>query len=216
MPVLDPDVPAVGSLQGVEDLAQRSGFRELARELANDEAAVEIPDMTVGSEDAPVEFIEYASFTCPHCATFHQTIYPQLKADYIDQGLVRFVYREVYFDRFGLWATMVARCAGPMRYFGVTDMLYETQRDWTQGDPATVAENLRRIGRTVGLGEDELEACLTDGEFAQALVTRYESHMEEHEIPGTPAFVINGELHGNMSYAEMQVLLDGLIEDQQG
>ena len=176
----------------------------------------EIADMVIGAEDAPVEFIEYASFTCPHCARFHEEIFPQLKADYIDQGTVRFVYREVYFDRFGLWATMVARCAGPVRYFGVTDVLYETQRDWTQGDPATVAENLRRIGRTVGLGEEELESCLTDGEFAQALVARYEGHMEEHEISGTPAFVINGELHGNMAYAQMQELLDGLIAEAQG
>jgi len=195
------------------------GYSLLGRNVVSPAAAQdsrEIADMVAGSEDAPVEFIEYASFTCPHCASFHRDIYPRLKADYIDQGTVRFVYREVYFDRYGLWATMVARCAGPVRYFGVTDMLYETQSEWTQGDPATVAENLRRIGRTVGLGEEELESCLTDGEFAQALVDRYETHMEEHEIPGTPAFVINGELHGNMSYAEMQALLDGLIADAQG
>lgn len=190
--------------------------RNLISPAAAQDTDIEIPDMVVGSEDAPVEFIEYASYTCPHCARFHADVYPQLKADYIDQGTVRFVYREVYFDRFGLWAAMVARCAGPVRYFGVTDMLYETQREWTQGDPATVAENLRRIGRTVGLGEDELEACLTDGEFAQALVERYEAQVEVHQIPGTPAFVINGELHGNMNYAEMQTLLDGLIAEAEG
>lgn len=187
--------------------------RDLVTPARAQDLSGEIEDMVVGSEDAPVEFIEYASFTCPHCATFHREIYPRLKADYIDQGTVRFVYREVYFDRYGLWATMVARCAGPVRYFGVTDILYETQAEWREGEPAVVAENLRRIGRSVGLGEDELETCLTDGDFAQALVARYESQMEEHEIPGTPAFVINGELHGNMSYGEMQTLLDGLIAD---
>lgn len=195
------------------------GYTLLGRDLVAPAAAqdaTEIPDMFVGAEDAPVEFIEYASFTCPHCASFHRDIYPRLKADYIDQGTVRFVFREVYFDRSGLWATMVARCAGPVRYFGVTDVLFESQRDWASGDPATVAENLRRIGRSVGLGEDELEACLTDGEFAQALVTRYEGQMEVHEIPGTPAFVINGELHGNMNYSQMQALLDGLIADAEG
>ncbi|MEM9318091.1 MAG: DsbA family protein [Pseudomonadota bacterium] len=202
-------------------VAAAGGMGILGRDLvgtaqAQEAAAREIPEMTLGSDDAPVEFIEYASFTCPHCATFHTQIMPLLKADYIDQGSVRFVYREVYFDRFGLWASMVARCAGPVRFFGVTDLLYESQRDWTQGDPATVAENLRRVGRTVGLGEDELESCLTDGQFAQDLVARYESHMEEHEIPGTPAFVINGQLHGNMSYAEMQSLLDGLIAAAEG
>jgi len=65
------------------------------------EASIEIPDMVLGSADAPVEMIEYASFTCPHCARFHADVWPQLKADYIESGKVRFIYREVYFDRFG-------------------------------------------------------------------------------------------------------------------
>ena len=172
--------------------------------------------MVMGAEDAPVEVIEYASFTCPHCATFHRDFYPRLKEDYFDQGTVRFVHREFFRNRYDLWATMVARCAGPVRYFGVVDMLYETQRDWAQGEPATVAENLRRIGRAVGMGEEEIEACLTDGEFAQALVDRHEGHLEVHDVPGTPAFVINGEMHGGMSYTEMQELLDGLIAEAQG
>ncbi|MEM8879358.1 MAG: DsbA family protein [Pseudomonadota bacterium] len=185
----------------------------VAPAMAQDNPGREIPEMTLGAEDAPVEFIEYASFTCPHCARFHEEVYPQLKADYIDQGTVRFIYREVYFDRFGLWATMVARCAGPERFFGVTDLIYANQREWTQGDAATVAENLRRIGRTAGLSDAELESCLTDGEFAQALVDRYEARLEEHEVPGTPTFIINGVMHGNMPYSDMQVLLDGLIAE---
>lgn len=183
--------------------------------LAQD-AESEVVDMIIGADDAPVQMIEYASFTCPHCARFHADVYPLLKADYIDTGLVRFEYREVYFDRPGLWATMVARCAGPDRFFGVADMIYETQSEWRQGDAATIAENLRRIGRTVGLSEDQLQSCLTDGEFAQALVTRYEGHQEEHDIPGTPAFIINGELHRNMAYPQLQELLDGLIAEAQG
>ncbi|MEM9756231.1 MAG: DsbA family protein [Pseudomonadota bacterium] len=175
-----------------------------------------IPDMAVGAEDAPVEMIEYGSFTCPHCATFHEDVYPQLVANYIDPGLLRFVYREVYFDRPGLWASMVARCAGPERFFGVTDILFENQRTWTQGDPATVAESLRAIGRSVGLSEAELETCLTDGAFAQSLVERYEAFMEEHPIQGTPAFVIAGELHGNMSYSAMSALIDDALAAAQG
>ena len=168
----------------------------------------EIVDMALGQEDAPVTVIEYASFTCPHCATFHENVFPQIKENYIETGKVRFVYREVYFDRFGLWATMVARCAGPERYFAVVDRIYETQREWVQGEPATVAENLRRIGRSVGLGEAELEACLTDADMAQALVDRYETHQEEHNIPGTPTFIIDGEQFSNMSYASFAEILD--------
>ena len=155
--------------------------------------------------------IEYASFTCPHCRTFHENTLPLLKADYIDQGRLRYVYREVYFDRFGLWAGMVARCAGPERYFGIVDLIYQRQAEWTQGAPADVAENLRRIGRTAGLNNEQLDACLTDGAMAQAMIDTYEAHMAEHAISGTPAFVIAGRLHSNMSYADMSALIDEAI-----
>ena len=75
-------------------------------------ASSAIEDMVLGDANAPITMIEYASYTCPHCGSFHQNTYPQLKADYIDTGKVKFIFREVYFDRFGLWASMIARCGG--------------------------------------------------------------------------------------------------------
>ncbi len=88
--------------------------------------------------------------------------------EYIDTGKVRFIHREVYFDRFGLWAGMVARCGGEDRYFGVADIVYNTQSEWTKGgDPATIVENLRRIGRTAGLTDEQLDACLSDADKAR-------------------------------------------------
>ncbi|MDA0187120.1 MAG: DsbA family protein [Proteobacteria bacterium] len=185
-----------------------------ANAQTSDAAAADAPqviEMVMGDPDAPVEMIEYASFTCPHCRTFHENTLPLLKADYIDQGRLRYVYREVYFDRFGLWAGMVARCAGPERYFGIVDLIYQRQAEWTQGAPADVAENLRRIGRTAGLNNEQLDACLTDGAMAQAMIDTYEAHMAEHAISGTPAFVIAGRLHSNMSYADMSALIDEAI-----
>ena len=63
-----------------------------------------IPDMSIGNPDSTVTVIEYASFTCPHCAAFHADNFKKLKADFIDTGKINFVHREVFFDRFGLWA----------------------------------------------------------------------------------------------------------------
>ena len=171
----------------------------------------EVVEMSLGDPEAPVTVIEYASFTCPHCRSFHENVLPQLKADYIDTGRIHYVYREVYFDRFGLWAGMVARCAGPLRYFGIVDLIYAQQSEWTQGSPAEVAENLRRIGRTAGLSNEELDACLTDEPTARALLAHYEANLAVHDIPGTPAFVIDGTLHSNMSYADMTGLLDAAL-----
>ena len=124
---------------------------------------MEIADMVMGSADAPVEIIEYASFTCPHCASFHADTFKKLKADYIDTGKVRFVYREVYFDRFGLWASMIARCGGEMRFFGMAELIYEKQREWTSsGDPAIIIEDLRKLAKTAGLTDDMLDECMND------------------------------------------------------
>lgn len=171
-------------------------------------------EMSMGNPDAAVTVIEYASFTCPHCASFHRDVMPQLRANYIDAGLINFVHREVYFDAYGLWAGMLARCGGEERYFGIVDMLYETQREWAgSSDGAQVAENLRRIGRIAGLTNEQVNACLEDRAMAEELVAVYQANANADGIQGTPSFVINGTLHSNMSYADFSALLDGLLEE---
>lgn len=168
-----------------------------------------VQEMIMGDENAPVTVVEYASFTCPHCKNFHLGVLKDLKTNYIDTGKVKFVFREVYFDRFGLWAGMVARCAGPGRYFAVTDLLFEQQSDWIAGgDPAKIATNLRTIGKTAGLGEDQLEQCLNDGPKAQAMVAVYQQNAKADDVRGTPSFVINGENYSNMNYADFSAILD--------
>jgi len=115
----------------------------------------------------------------------------------------------VYFDRFGLWASMIARWAGSDRFFGVNDLLYAGQPEWTRaGDPAAIVEELRKIGRLAGLGNDELEACLQDGDKARTLVAWYQENVEEHQIESTPSFVVNGKKVSNMNYEEFKALLD--------
>lgn len=178
------------------------------------QAGVVITDMVLGAADAPVEVIEYASFTCPHCARFHTDVAEPLKRDYVDTGKVRFVYREVYFDRPGLWAAMVARCAGEARYFGVVDILYRTQAEWTAGDGATIAQNLRRIGLSVGLTDAEIDQCMQDAAMAQAMLDHYEANRAEYPIEGTPAVVIDGELYGNMPYNELTALIEARLAAQ--
>ena len=168
-----------------------------------------IVDMTVGAEDAPVTVIEYASFTCPHCATFHNGPGKELQAEYIESGDVQLIYRDVFFDRFGLWASMVARCGGEERFFGITDMLYQQQKDWIgKGDPVEIADNLRKIGKTAGLGADQVDACLQDSDKAKALVAWFQENAEEHDVNSTPTLIINGEKHSNMSYADLKEIVE--------
>ncbi len=173
-----------------------------------------IKDMVLGNPDAPVEVIEYASYTCPHCASFHREMMPQLKRDYIDTGKVKFIYREVYFDRFGLWASMIARCGGEMRFFGMTDLIYERQRDWTgSGDPATIIEDLRKLAKTAGYTDEMLDECLNDAEMAQSLVGWFKENAERDGIRSTPSFMINGELLTSGWASSLIPALDAAIGD---
>lgn len=172
-------------------------------------APIEIVDFGLGPVDAKVKIVEYASFTCPHCAAFHKDSFKPLKAEYIDTGKLRFEYREVYFDRYGLWAAMIARCGGEMRYFGITDMIFDQQREWAASeDPATVVENLKKIGRTAGLDDAAMDVCLSDKANAQAMISHYEKNFAADGIQGTPTLLINGVKHSNMAYADLKAIIE--------
>lgn len=168
-----------------------------------------IVEMELGSPDAPITIYEYASYTCPHCATFHKETFKQLKKDYIDTGKVRFIYREVYFDRFSLWASLVSRCGGPEKFFGITDLIYEGQAEWSRAPgPTEIVDGLRKIGLLAGIEPDALEACLQDADKAQTLIAWYQKNAEADNISATPSFIINGKSVPNQPYAEFSALLD--------
>jgi len=167
-------------------------------------------DMTLGADDAPITVIEYASFTCPHCATFHTDVFHDLKVDYIDTGKVKFIYREVYFDRFGLWAGMLARCGGEEKYFGFIDLLFTRQHDWIGGgsEPATIIANMKKLGRIAGMSDETMDACMQDQDNAQALVAEFQKNATADDINATPTFMIDGEQYSNMTYSEFKEILD--------
>lgn len=167
-----------------------------------------IQEMVLGAEDAPITVVEYASYTCPHCRSFHEGAFKQLKEDYIDTGKVRFVYREIYFDRYGLWGSIVARCGGGEKFFGISDLLYTQQQTWTNGSPAEIAGNLQRIGLSAGLTQDQVDGCFSDGTKAQTLVAWFEENAAADDISSTPSFVINGDKYANMSYDDFKTILD--------
>ena len=172
-----------------------------------------IAEMVQGDLDAPIEMIEYASFTCPHCATFHADVYPKLKINYIDKGLVKFIYREVYFDKYGMWASMIARCAGADRFFGMTDQIYRKQSNWARAESdVAIVTQLKKIGLLAGLDESQLGSCLQDGVKLRALVEWYSENAKRDEIKSTPTLIINGEKHSNQSYEQLTEILDEILE----
>jgi len=166
-----------------------------------------VGDMALGDPNAPVTVIEYASLTCPHCATFHTETWPTIRQNYVDTGKVRFIFRDVYFDQYGLWASMIARCGGEGPFFGYLTQLFGKQKEWARSDD--IVGELQRIGRLGGLPAERMQACLTDEALLNRLVADYQANATADNVRSTPTFIINGETAtGAMSAAAFSALID--------
>jgi protein-disulfide isomerase len=169
-------------------------------------------DMVMGLATAPITIIEYASLTCPHCATFHTTAFPQIKEQYIEQGLVKFVYRDFPLDRAALWASQLARCAGPDRYFSFLDVLFRQQGTWARGnDAGQIQDNLKRLARLGGFSDATFDTCLKDKSVETAVLEQSLKGEREFKISSTPTIIINGKKHtGAVSFEEIDKVLKPL------
>ena len=87
-------------------------------------------DHVLGDPKAPITLIEYASFTCPHCAHFHTQILPEIKKKWIDTGKVKLIYRDFPLDQVAAKAAQIAECTPGDRYFGVIDLIFRGQPQW--------------------------------------------------------------------------------------
>jgi len=149
-------------------------------------------DMALGAANAPVTIIEYASMTCPHCAGFHRTVFPELKVQYIDTGKVRFVFREFPIDFAAAAGAMLARCLGkddPRAYHAAVEGLFATQDKWMADDVST---QLRGIARQAGMDDEGFKACITDQRLLTGLQQSRDHAYTKLKVEATPTFFVNG------------------------
>lgn len=167
-------------------------------------------EMALGPKDAPVTIIEYASMTCPHCANFHNDTFPALKEGYIDSGKVRFIYREFPLDRAAFFAAVLARCAGPARFFGFIEVLFQQQQNWARSDDPLAA--LARLGRLGGVGQERFEACLANQELGNAILVNRRDGNQKFGVDSTPTFIIAGKKYpGALGIAQLDNILKPLL-----
>ncbi len=169
----------------------------------------------LGEENAPVTIVEYASFTCPHCRDFEETVWPKVQEKYVDTGKAKLVYREVYFDGAGLLAASLARCLPEEQYFPMAFTLYDQYDSWLkeQTDMEGVVSELTQLGVLAGLSKDKIAACLDDRQAQEAMIANSQKNMEEDNVRGTPTLIINGELVKDWGWENLEPLIDKKVED---
>jgi protein-disulfide isomerase len=193
---------ALGPLGGPA-LAQTISGLELMAKGALD-------DISMGSETAPVTIIEYASMTCPHCAAFEAQVFPKLKEKYIDTGKVRFILREFPLDGLAAAAFMLARCAGPDKYYPMVETLFAQQAKWAVRNPL---EPLLAIAKQAGFTQQSFEACINNKDQLNKVQQVRDRASQKFKVKATPTFFINGELHeGGMSIEDLDKAIEPYIK----
>ena len=166
-----------------------------------------LPDEVLGKDDAPNTIIEYASLTCPHCARFHTEVFPELKKRYIDTGKVRFIFREFPLDNYATAGFMLARCAGPGKYFPVLGAFFGQQNALLSAkDPYTWIQS---FSKQIGFTQDSMESCLSNQDLLDKVMGVRQRAAEKFGVNSTPTFFINGNVHrGEMTIEEMEKALN--------
>ncbi|MER9137292.1 DsbA family protein [Mesorhizobium sp. M0830] len=168
-----------------------------------------LPDKQLGKDDAKVTIVEYASMTCPHCAHFAETTFPELKTKYIDTGKARYILREFPFDPSAEAGFMLARCAKD-NYFPMVDVLFRQQANWV--GVQNTKDALLQISKLAGFTQESFEACLTDQKLLDDVRSVQKRGANEFKVDSTPTFFINGKTYkGAMSIEEMSAIIDPLL-----
>jgi protein-disulfide isomerase len=165
-------------------------------------------DISIGRPDAKVKIVEYASASCPHCARFHNDVFPAIKKKYIDTGKVQLTLREILTQPATIAAAgfLIARCRGPSHYFPTLQVVFKQQREMFK------AGGVIRVGQAAGLSKKSIEACVSD-EAGLAAANASTEHAAQAGVVMTPTFFLNGQkaYEGVWPLAEMSAAIDAAL-----
>jgi len=153
--------------------------------------AISDGDRVLGKPDAPITIIEYGSLTCPHCAEFDQKTFPTLKANWIDTGKAKLVFRVFPLNGLDVRAASLASCVPADRYYAFIDAVYKSQDSWMRAtDPVQAVATIARLGG--GLTEDKAKSCVTDQKLLNDIADQRYQTEKRYGVESTPTFFING------------------------
>ena len=169
-----------------------------------------VADHVQGSQSAPVTVIEYASPTCPHCATFSNEVLPALVEQYVDTGKIKLIVRPFVRNVLDAAVFMLAKAAGPTNFHNVLATYFRTQTDWATSE--TPRDAIFEIATQLGFTQATFDAALTDQELFTGMEAVREQALNEFGLSGTPTFYINGKtLTGNKTLEQFAAEIDPLV-----
>ncbi|HJD55683.1 MAG TPA: DsbA family protein [Rickettsia endosymbiont of Pyrocoelia pectoralis] len=174
---------------------------------------VDDSDMVLGNRESTVVLVEYFSPTCPHCAYYHKTIFPELKKKYIDTNKVAYITREFIATKQDLDAAILARCKGDINNFiKFHEIILEQQDKWAYSNK--YRELLTDIGQLGGITPEEYKKCLSDDNITEILIANTNFVARTPKFIGTPSFFVNGVQTENYSIASISTAIDKAIEEK--
>lgn len=182
--------------------------------VAKETFEVAATDYVLGKADAPLTIIEYASMTCIHCARFSRDVYPTLKAEYIDKGYVRYVFREFPLDEVALTASVVGRCLARDQYLSYVELMYHDLETWAQPADNDLRGSIKEMARRAGMSGDDFEKCLSTEEDAKKVVAIRTKANADYCISGTPYFLLDGKklASGEIPWSELDEKLRAALK----
>ncbi len=171
-------------------------------------------DRALGNPKAPILIVEYAAPTCPHCAHFNETVFPKLKADYIDKGKVYYVFRVFPLSSVDLAVEALARCLPAESYFQFIDLMFRNQIKWDpEYQPLDVHGGILSMARIAGMNDDQADRCMQDKVQLDRANQVGQDGQAKYNITGTPTFVINGKVHGGgYEWEDLQKDLNAMLK----
>lgn len=170
-----------------------------------------LQDMMIGDAKAPVTIIEYASLGCPHCRAFHTETLPKIKKKYVDTGKVKLIFRDFPLGTPALAASMIARCSGPARYFGMVEILFRDQDNWAHGQD--VIGSLEASAKKGGMGPTQVDECLRLEPLLLGIRQIAENAQQQYGVRSTPSFIIQGELvEGALPFEAFAQIIDKALK----
>lgn len=200
---------------GAPAQAQDDAASETTPEASSDSAdAATYQEHVLGDPDAPVQILEFSSYTCGHCAAFHQDHLPEIKERYIDTGKANLRLVDFPLDNLAGAVSLITHCAPPERYHAFVETFYGDPAAWQTRTPR---ESLTSIARLGGMSKEDVDACLQNETLYREILDRQEQARERYNITGTPTFVINGTKHtGSYSAESLSEAIDEALEQTGG